>query len=158
MIEEGYVKPSNVDVLVRALTKDGFKEDKPATAKRQEWSDHPGTGGGAMSAPSTEYRGADQAHPYRVLHTLAKDGVHVVIEQNTAFEPSINGVITYEPVAFVTKAGQDLETEERFSIHPVNDVEAVLEHADMAAEGVGSRLPHETKYQRIPGAEQPQFG
>lgn len=156
-IEAEYQKPSEVDVLVRALLKDGFKEDKAATTKRQEWSDDPKTGGGSMSAPGPSYRGGDSVHPYRVLHTLAKGDVHVVIEQNTAHEPSINGVITYEPVAFVTLGGQDHETEERFSIHPVHDIEGVLEHVDMCAEGVVTRAPHETKYQRVTGAHQPQF-
>lgn len=136
-IEEDYEKPTEVDKLVRALKADGFKENPKATATRQEWCDSHDTGGGNMSAD----------HPYRVLHTLAKDDVHVVIEQNTARDG--NAVITYDPIAFVTVGGQDLEVEERFSSHHASDVEAVLEHADMCAEGVDARAPHETKYQKF---------
>lgn len=146
-IEDGYQKPRRVDALVRALIADGFTEDESLTAARQEWCDHPETGGGDMS----------ERHPYRVLHTLVKGDVEVVIEQNTSEDRDLDAIVTYRPVAFVTRTGQDYEVEERFSSHHAEDIEAVLEHADMLAEGVGSRLPHETKYQRVTDAHQPQF-
>lgn len=136
-VEEGYDKPSEVNGLVRALLRDGFTEDTAATSERQAWCDDRDTGGGGMS----------DDHPYRVLHTFAKGDVHVVIEQNTAREG--NAVVTYDPIAFVTEGGQELDEEVRFSSHHAADIEAVLEHADMLAEGVDARMPHETKYQQF---------